>query len=125
MLADKKAFPRPKPCGEFLSPACAPYLRDLGVADELAAAGMVRVSGMRLHGHGARALGRFRPVAHGQLTHGFGVRREVFDHLLLRRAAAAGARILERTAFAGVLRAPDGAVNGALLRAADGSVQPV
>lgn len=124
-LADKKAFPRAKPCGEFLSPACAPYLAELGVAGDLAQAGMVQVEGMRLHGHGHRTLGRFRPVAAGDLDHGFAIRREVLDHLLLRRAAAAGVRVLERTAFAGLLRSPAGCVNGALVRHVDGSTVPL
>jgi flavin-dependent dehydrogenase len=124
-LADRKAFPRPKPCGEFLSPACAPYLAELGVAGDLAAAGMIEVEGMRLHGFGRLALGRFRPVAAAGRRHGFGVRREVLDHLLVQQAIRAGARFLPRTAFGGLLRGADGAVAGAVLRPADGGELPV
>jgi flavin-dependent dehydrogenase len=123
-LADRKAFPRRKPCGEFLSPACRPYLADLGVDDALRRAGMREVAGMQLHGFGRVARGEFRVIAPSSCRHGFAIRRELLDQELLSAAAAAGAHLLPRHEFRGVLRAADGRVIGADLRDAVGEVRP-
>ena len=53
--ADKKAFPRHKPCGEFLSPECRPYFSELGLDDELQRQHVRKVYGMTLHADGAAA----------------------------------------------------------------------
>ncbi len=121
-LADKKTFPREKPCGEFLSPQCEPYLEALGIDAPLAALGPLLVRGMRLHGYGAEVLGRFRRLS-GQpasASHGIGIRRERFDMLLCDAAEAAGAEWMPRHEFVSLLRNDDGRVTGAVLRAADG-----
>src|SRR4029079_2095855 len=39
MLAEQKKFPRPKLCGEFISPECTPHFDRLGVKDQMCAAG--------------------------------------------------------------------------------------
>lgn len=125
VVADKKDFPRAKPCGEFLSPECMPYLEELGVADAVRASDPWWVKGMDMHAAGHRAVGRFRRVG-GRGAHalaGLGIRREVFDHLLLRGAVAAGAEWLPRHEFVDLVRSPDGRVTGATLhRAGSGSV---
>lgn len=121
MLLDAQRFPRRKPCGEFLSPACVPMLEELGLLDGLLDAGAVRVAGMRLSTADARAHGRygklgpFRP-AHG---YGLGVRREVLDTQAVEAAAnepgvvvRTGWRVLE------VLEDANGRARG--LRARDG-----
>lgn len=122
-IADHRAFPRPKPCGEFLSPQCEPLVRELGLAPPFAALGPCLVRGMHLHGGAVRALGRFRRVGDREVhaLRGFGVRRERFDAVLLEGARAAGAQWLPRHAFGGLVRGGDGAVTGALLRAPDGA----
>ncbi len=123
VIADKKDFPRQKPCGEFLSPECVPYLEELGVADAVRDLAPWQVRGMAMHAAGHRALGRFRRVgtrgAHA-LT-GMGIRREVFDHVLLRGAEAAGAQWLPRHEFVDLVRAADGRVTGARLRTGNGT----
>lgn len=121
-LADRKAFPRPKPCGEFLSPACLPFLRECGVADALFADGMATTGAMRLHGFGRVAEGAFRPLLRpGAGRHGFGVRREVLDHRLLEAAVQAGVRFLPRHEFRALQRDAGGRVHGAVLRDPDGA----
>lgn len=125
-IADKKAFPRDKPCGEFLSPRCEPYLDELGLARPLASLGPRLVRGMRLHGYGIEAAGRFRRLADqpAWAERGLGVRRAVLDSLLLDAAVAAGAAWSERHEFVGLLRDADGRVTGANLRTPDGEVRP-
>lgn len=125
-LADRKAFPRGKPCGEFLSPECVPYLDALGEGELLARVGAWEVAGMRLSAAGAIAHGRFRALGdsrHGRA--GFGIRRERFDHELVRAAARAGATFLPRHEFVGLQRDPAGRVTGATLRDADGAERAI
>lgn len=130
LLADKKAFPRPKPCGEFLSPQCEPYLDALGLGPALARLGPRLVRGMRLHGYGAEALGCFRQLddpanANGTGaggTRGFGIRRDRFDALLADAAVGAGATWLPRHEFTAERRDASGRVIGATLRTPDGAI---
>ncbi|MBL9078705.1 MAG: NAD(P)/FAD-dependent oxidoreductase [Planctomycetes bacterium] len=124
LLADKKAFPRDKPCGEFLSPECAPYLDALGLQAPLRDLGPRLVRGMHLHGYGARALGRFRAVgAHAATAgSGFGVRRSRFDAALVDAASRAGATFLPRHELQDLLRDANGRVHGAVLRTEGGAV---
>jgi 2-polyprenyl-6-methoxyphenol hydroxylase-like FAD-dependent oxidoreductase len=127
VLADQKAFPRDKPCGEFLGPACRPYLAELGVDAALLAAGTRLVHGMRLHGEGRRAAGRFaalRGAPHAEA--GYAVRREVLDlHLLQAARARPEVRWLERHTFRMLQRDARGQVTGAVLRDADRRDVPV
>ncbi len=126
-LADKKAWPRSKPCGEFFSPECVPYVSALGLGDLFTRLHAARVRGMRLSTAGARTAGRFRRLPdrghHGDT--GFGLRREVFDHELVRAAGAAGATLLPAHEFAALVRDDGGAVSGAVLRDPDGALRTV
>ncbi len=126
-IADKKDFPRDKPCGEFLSPECRPYLDELGVTAEIAALGPHEVTGMRLHGYGARALGAFRTVGEQgpAADRGLAIRRREFDHVLLGAARRGGATWLPRHEFVALRRGNDGRVLGAELRAPDGGLQTI
>lgn len=123
VIADKKAFPRQKPCGEFLSPECLPYLAELGLGGMLEELGAQRVLGMRLSGYGRAADGSFRQLddrpGHGRS--GYGIRRERFDHHLLRAAEASGAHFLPRHEFVSLQRDAGGRVTGAMLKAVDGA----
>lgn len=122
VVADRAEFPRDKPCGEFLSPECQPYLAELGYGDPIRQLGAVPVTGMRLSGYGTSVLGHFRQLAdraaHGHT--GFGLRRVVLDHALLMAARRAGATFLARHEFVGLLRDGERVV-GARLRGPDGS----
>lgn len=120
LVADRKSFPRDKPCGEFLSPQCQPLLEELELKDLMTELGAHRVDGMRLYDGERPALGRFRAVCEAVAPHGFGVRRAVFDHALLQAAERAGATFLARHTCDDVLRDGHGRVVGARLRDADG-----
>lgn len=126
-LADKKSFPRPKPCGEFLSPECRPYLEELGVAEALGKIGVRRVSGMNLFAGGRVASGRFLRLdraPHNDAGHA--IRREVLDAALLDAATRRPeVQWLERHDFQRLLRDASGAVLGAALRDPDGTIREV
>ncbi|MEQ1631618.1 MAG: FAD-dependent monooxygenase [Planctomycetota bacterium] len=126
-IADKKAFPRSKPCGEFLSPECRPYLRELGVDDALLQKGTRKVHGMQLCTGDRRARGRFRGLSSAPYNDaGYAVRREVLDLELLRAATARPeVSFLERHEFKSLLRDESGGIRGAVLRDPDGTDREV
>jgi flavin-dependent dehydrogenase len=119
-LVDRAAFPRDKPCSEYMSPEAVRILDRLGVVHSLEAAGaqplvgtaVTASRGSRLHGEFARA-GRppFRAT-------GLSVPRRTLDAALVEAARRAGAEVLERTALEELLY-DRGAVSGAMLRGAD------
>jgi flavin-dependent dehydrogenase len=121
-LVEAQRFPRFKACGEFMSPACLPILRELGVLEEVARLGARKVRGMHLHGYGERAHGDFVAVGRAVPAFDFGwaVRREAFDAVLLDKALARGGIELVEGRVTGVLRDADGRCSGLALRAADG-----
>ncbi len=123
-IADRKDFPRPKPCGEFLSPECAPYLAELGVEEAVGALGPWQVRGMELHAGTDTALGRFRRLGTGgeHALSGLGIRRDRFDDVLRQQAVACGATWLPRHDVVGLERDAGGRVVGAVLRRAPADV---
>lgn len=115
-LIDRRRFPRPKPCGEFMSPECLPLLEDVGLREETLALGARRLAGMRIHGHGHAARGRYVRVgrAVARFDHGYAVRRETLDALAVEHARRTdGIRLLEGFALEALLRDAQGRVLGA------------
>ena len=121
VVVDRAAFPREKPCAEYLSPEAVRVLDCLGVVGDLERAGARPLAGTvvrgprgsRLHGLFARA----RPVPFRST--GLSVTRRVLDHRLVLAAREAGAVVLERTRLDGLLH--DGpAVAGAIVRRRQG-----
>src|ERR1700729_647500 len=51
ILVERKSYPREKTCGDGLTPRSVKQLEDMGLRDELAAAGH-RYDGLRSHGFG-------------------------------------------------------------------------
>ena len=89
-LIEQAEFPRRKVCGEFLSAATVPLLRDLGLAEsflDLAGPEIRRVGIFS----GDQAVTAEMPLATGQPGWGRALGREYLDVLLLDRAAASGA----------------------------------
>jgi geranylgeranyl reductase family protein len=103
-LIDRAAFPRLKPCGDYLNPGCDAVLARLGLRDAVYAAGARPVRGMRVvFPWGAGVMLRFpRRV-------GWALARRTLDHMLLEHAARAGARIIEEGRVVGV-EAGDGSL---------------
>jgi flavin-dependent dehydrogenase len=119
-IVEARRFPRFKACGEFMGQESVPILRELGVEEEVVALGAREVRGMVLHGHGRRAAGRFVEVgrARSACGHGWAVRREVLDDVLLRAAKREGVEVLEATRAVSLLRR-GGIVEGVVARAHD------
>jgi geranylgeranyl reductase family protein len=106
LLLDKAGFPRHKPCSDYVSPAGEPILAELGVLDEILAAGASRMPAMAVHAfNGSRFLADFAGVEPGRAA--TGLRRYHLDRILLDRARSAGAEVVERAHVRDVLREGD------------------
>lgn len=113
-LLDKAAFPRPKICGEYLSPEAARVMDRLGVLKAVDAAGAQPLSGMRIVAPDGTVLDGTYPTSgpwRGYRDHALAIRREVFDCILLERARALPVDVRERHRVTGLI-VEDGAVRG-------------
>jgi len=112
-LLDKSAFPRPKICGEYLSPEAARVLDRLGVLKAVDAAGAQPLHGMRIVAPDGTVLDGAYPTGgrwRGYRDHALAIRREVFDRILLERARALPVDVRERHRVTGLI------VEGGLVR---------
>jgi flavin-dependent dehydrogenase len=123
LLVDRVAFPRDKPCSEYLSPQASRLLNELGVLDALEAAPSAQLTGMRVHApDGTVFEGSFSaPTGFRAFRdYGLAIRRPLLDTALLLRAEQAGVRIRTGVDVRELARDGHGGVEGVLARA-DGS----
>jgi geranylgeranyl reductase family protein len=122
-LLDKAAFPRPKICGEYLSPEAARVLDRLGVLKAVDAAGAQPLHGMRITAPDGTVLDGTYPTSgrwRGYRDHALAIRREVFDRILLERARALPVDVRERHRVTGLI-VDGGLVRGVKAEGADGA----
>ena len=119
LAIDRAAFPREKPCSEYMSPEAVRILDRLGVTAALCSAGAAPLSGSSVTAaRGARLVGRF---PEGQ---GLSIARRELDHALVRAAGARGVEVLESTSFERLIQ--DGhRIGGAVIRGRDGELRSV
>jgi menaquinone-9 beta-reductase len=124
-LIDRAHFPRDKPCAEYLSPQASRILSEMDALAELEEGGVAQLRGMIVRApSGERIRGDFA-AAHGFKgfrDRGIAVRRSRLDALLLDRARAAGAKVVEGERVIDVLRDESGRVNGVRTCNANGVV---
>jgi flavin-dependent dehydrogenase len=110
LLLDKARFPRHKACSEYVNPAGARLLGELGLAGDLQTLGAHRMEAMLIHAPGGcRFLADFGIAAPG--SEALGLSRFRLDALLLDRARQAGVEVYEGAHVRDVLVA-DGSVHG-------------
>jgi menaquinone-9 beta-reductase len=103
LLLDKGSFPRHKACSEFINPACAHLLGEMGVLTEVLQSGAHRMEAMIVHApNGHRFVANFAKAEPGRVA--LGLSRFRLDHLLLDRAKAAGVTVCERAHVREVVR---------------------
>jgi flavin-dependent dehydrogenase len=108
LLLDKARFPRHKACSEYVNPAGARLLAELGLAGDLEALGAHRMEAMLIHAPGGhRFLADFGVAEPGSTA--IGLAR--LDLLLLNRARDAGVEVCEGAHVRDILVA-DGSVQG-------------
>ncbi|MDQ2745050.1 MAG: geranylgeranyl reductase family protein [Chloroflexota bacterium] len=110
LLLDKSHFPRPKPCGEYLSPGVTDTLRQLDLGMVAAEGAMFPLEGMEIVSPANRVL-RVSYRRHGAQLLAHTMPRATLDNSLLDHAKRAGTRVMEGF----VARTPivsDGVVRG-------------
>jgi geranylgeranyl reductase family protein len=98
-LVERHAFPREKPCSEYLSPEAGRVLARLGVLAALEAEQPAHLMGMRVVSpSGTGFLGRFAGAGDypAFTPYGLALPRAVLDRHLAAAAVRAGARLYER-----------------------------
>jgi flavin-dependent dehydrogenase len=91
LLVEAKTYPHAKLCGEFLSPECAMFLDDLGVAARLREQGPAAIEWVRISApNGATWQTRLPGTA-------WGLSRKSLDAALARQARAVGVTLWEGT----------------------------
>jgi flavin-dependent dehydrogenase len=99
LVLDRAAFPRPKMCGEYLSPETARILDRLGVLHDLDRAGAVPLAGMTITGpDGSRIVGTYPTSGRwrGYRDWALAIPREELDAILADRLRATAADLRER-----------------------------
>jgi flavin-dependent dehydrogenase len=120
-VVDRAAFPRDKPCSEYMSPEALRVLDRLGVLDDLEAAGSALEGTIVTASRGARLDGAFARAGHQPFRPaGLSIARRVLDARLVEAARAAGATVLERRTVEDLIY-DDGAVGGAVVRDPSGT----
>ena len=105
-LLDRAAFPRDKPCGEYLTPGAVGLLRDdLGVLPDLMAGGAARLTRETVVPH--------HTAAFSGPTDALACPRSVTDKVLRDAAEEAGARVIEGLNVRRILR-NGGSIQGAV-----------
>lgn len=92
VLLEKSVFPREKLCGDFLNPVNWEIFEKLGIQDELLSLKHAKVQSFRMS---ASSVNVTVPFArrNGSYAFGLGLRRSLFDDVLLRLAEREGATI--------------------------------
>jgi flavin-dependent dehydrogenase len=102
LLVEQKNFPRPKLCGEFISPECVPHFEQLGVAEQMFAANPSRLTETVFYARRGQSVS-VPSVWFGASGFALGLSRAEMDERLLRRASEAGATVLENAQVVNLL----------------------
>lgn len=99
LVLDRARFPRPKLCGEYLSPEASRILDRLGVLKAVDEAGAVPLRGMKIVAPDGTLLRADYPTAgpwRGYRDHGLALPRLTLDQILLERVRTSSAEVRER-----------------------------
>ena len=106
LLLDKARFPRHKPCSDYISAGAVQLLDQMGVRNEMIAAGAHQMEAMIVHApNGSTFTANFAKAEPGRAA--LGLTRQRFDHLLMERAKCAGVDVIERAHVREVMRHGD------------------
>ncbi|MBO0801968.1 MAG: geranylgeranyl reductase family protein [Nocardiopsaceae bacterium] len=117
LVLEKARFPRAKVCGDGLTPRAVKALIGMGV-DVSPEAGWLRNKGLRVIGAGMR-LELPWPELDAYPGYGLVRPRSSLDEILIRRAQAAGAKVIEGVTVTGPVLDDNGVITG--VRAREGS----
>src|SRR5262249_9305547 len=114
LLVEQKKFPRPKLCGEFISPECYAHFERLGVAERMLARRPAELSETVFYSkNGANVSVPSKWFSAGRAA--LGLSRAEMDERLLRRAVEMGVHVREDAGVFDLLTEND-RVNGVKLK---------
>lgn len=119
-LVERYKFPRQKLCGEFISPECLLHFNELGVLDEMLAAGGDRIYETNFYEIGGRSIS----VPSGWFDgdgYALSLSRSRMDEILLDAARDHGVNVLEETSVNGLINDGD-RICGIKARGNDGTI---
>ena len=119
-LVERYKFPRQKLCGEFISPECLLHFDELGVLDQMLAAGGDRIYETRFFETGGRSISVPSGWFDGE-GYALSLSRSRMDEILLDAARDNGVIVLEETSVNGLIN-DGGRVCGIKARGTDGNV---
>ncbi len=103
LLIEQKLFPREKLCGEFISPECLIHFAELGVMDEIAAAGGTDLSETMFFARNGKGVSVESAWFGNAGTLALGLSRAEMDLKLLERARVCGVDVREETSVTGTV----------------------
>ena len=112
LLLERESFPREKVCGDCLNPGCWPVLRRLELAERVRILPHGAFNRVEFIGINGRTLAVTLSIAE------IGIKRSLFDQLLMTRAREWGATVFESTTVT-ALSPPDNAGENWTITAAD------
>jgi flavin-dependent dehydrogenase len=92
-LVEQKKFPRPKLCGEFISPECQDHFEKLGVTRSIICTDPASITETVFYSSRGHQVTVPSTWFGGRMA--LGLSRAVMDEVLLRRAAAVGVDVIE------------------------------
>lgn len=93
LLVEQKKFPRPKLCGEFISPECQDHFEKLGVSRSIICSDPAPITETVFYSSRGHQVTVPSKWFGGRMA--LGLSRAVMDDVLLRRAAAVGVEVIE------------------------------
>ncbi len=124
VLIEREKFPRHKLCGEFISPECLAHFRELGVLDEMQAAGGERITETVFYAPDGKSVRVPSKWFNNNESGALSLSRAEMDFRLLEKAKAVGVEVLEEHSAINLLSEKD-KICGVKLRAKDGAVKEV
>ena len=124
LLVEQKKFPRPKLCGEFISPECLDHFGRLGVAERMMKADGVRLTDTVFYARNGSSVSIPSEWFGGERVAALGLSRAEMDARLLGRACEVGVEVREDVQAMNLL-IDGGRVRGVQLKKDNGVVTSV
>ena len=118
ILVERESFPRPKLCGEFISPECLTHFDQLGALPRMLDAGGDRISETVFCSLGGSSIS-LRSGLFG--SDALSLSRSAMDFILLDRARELGVSVYENTTISGVETRHD-AIKTVTINTAEGAI---
>jgi len=123
-LIERESFPRPKLCGEFISPECLRHFRELEVFDQMLAAGGERIVETVFYATSGKHIGVPSEWFNENEAGALSLSRAAMDLRLLERAKAVGVEVYEQTSVIGLTGEED-TIHGLKIRDKNGAEKEI